>query len=74
MRPDLTVQNAILEESILLSHHHEYLQLLQSVTVFENTVLKRMLGLKRDKVTGCQRKVHNEFHNLHYLPSIIKDM
>jgi hypothetical protein len=28
--------------------------------VFENTVLRRIFGPKRDKVTGKWRKVHNE--------------
>jgi hypothetical protein len=34
--------------------------------VFENRVLKRILGPKRDKVTGGCRKLHNEeLHNLY---------
>jgi hypothetical protein len=34
--------------------------------VFENRVLKRIFGPKRDDVTGDWRKLHNEeFHNLH---------
>jgi len=28
--------------------------------VFENTVLKRIFGPKRDEVTGERRKLHNE--------------
>jgi hypothetical protein len=40
--------------------------------VFKNRVLKRIFGMKRDKVTGGRRKLHNEeLHNLHFLPSII---
>jgi hypothetical protein len=40
--------------------------------VFENRVLKRIFGPKRDKVTGDWRKLHNEeLHNLHSLPNII---
>jgi hypothetical protein len=39
--------------------------------VFENT-MRRILGPKRDEVTGW-RKLHNEeLHNLHFLPSIIR--
>jgi hypothetical protein len=41
--------------------------------VFENRVLKRIFGPKRDEVTGEWREVHNE--ELHYLyssPSIIR--
>jgi hypothetical protein len=41
--------------------------------VFENRVLKRIFGLKRDEVTGGWRKLHNEeLHNLYSSPSIIK--
>jgi hypothetical protein len=36
--------------------------------VFENRVLRRIFGLKRDEVTGERRKLHNEeFHDLHSL-------
>ena len=30
------------------------------LSVFENRVLRRILGLKRDEVTGEWRKLHNE--------------
>jgi hypothetical protein len=30
--------------------------------VFENRVLRRKFGLKRDEVTGGWRKLHNEEH------------
>jgi hypothetical protein len=41
--------------------------------VFENRVLRRMFGPKRDKVTGSWRKLHNEeLHNLYSSPSIIR--
>jgi hypothetical protein len=43
--------------------------------VFENRVLRRIFGPKRDEVTGGWRKLHNE--ELHYLyssPSIIRMM
>jgi hypothetical protein len=39
--------------------------------VFENRVLRRIFGLKRDEVIGW-RKLHNELHNLYCLPSIIR--
>jgi cysteine synthase len=40
--------------------------------VYENRVLRRILGSKRDKVTGDWRNLHNvEFHNLYSSPSII---
>jgi hypothetical protein len=41
--------------------------------VFENKVLKRIFGLKRDDVIGRWRKLHNEvLHNLYCSPSIIR--
>jgi hypothetical protein len=41
--------------------------------VFENRVLRRILGPKRDGVTGGWRKVYNvELHNLYSSPSIIR--
>jgi hypothetical protein len=41
--------------------------------VFQNRVLRRILGRKRDEVTGGWRKLHNEvLHNLYPSPSIIK--
>jgi hypothetical protein len=41
--------------------------------VFENRVLRRIFGPKRDGVTGGWRKLHNEeLHNLYSSPSAIK--
>jgi hypothetical protein len=41
--------------------------------VFENIMLKRIFGPKRDEVTGEWRKLHNEeLHDLYSLPSIIR--
>jgi hypothetical protein len=43
--------------------------------VFENRVLRRIFGPKRDKVTGEWRKLHNEeFHNLYSSPDIIRQI
>jgi hypothetical protein len=40
--------------------------------VFENRVLRRIFGLKRDEVTGEWRKLHNEeLNDLYSSPSII---
>jgi hypothetical protein len=40
--------------------------------VFENKVLRRIFGPKRDELTGGWRKLHNEeLHNLHSSPSIM---
>jgi hypothetical protein len=41
--------------------------------VFEDRVLKRIFGPKRDEVTGEWRKLHNEeLHDLYPLSSIIR--
>jgi hypothetical protein len=41
--------------------------------VFENRVLRRILGSKRDEVMGDWRKMHNEeLHNLYSSPYIIR--
>jgi hypothetical protein len=41
--------------------------------VFENRVLRRIFGPKRDEVRGEWRKLHNkELHDLYSLPSIIR--
>jgi hypothetical protein len=41
--------------------------------VFENRVLRRIFGPKRNEVTGEWRKLHNEeLHNLRSLQSIIR--
>jgi hypothetical protein len=41
--------------------------------VFENRVLRRVFGPKRDEVTGEWRKLHNEeLCDLYSLPSIIR--
>jgi hypothetical protein len=41
--------------------------------VYENKVLRRMYGTKRDDVTGEWRKLHNEeLHDLYSSPSMIR--
>jgi hypothetical protein len=41
--------------------------------LFENRVLRRIFGPKRDGVTGGWKKLHNEeLHNLYSSPSIIR--
>jgi hypothetical protein len=43
------------------------------VRVFENRVLRRIFGPKRDEVTGDWRKLHNkELHNLYSSSNIIR--
>jgi hypothetical protein len=42
------------------------------LTVFENRILRRIFGPKRDEVTGEWRKFHNEeLHILYSSPNII---
>jgi len=41
--------------------------------VFENKVLRRIFGPRRDEVTGERRKLHNEeLNDLHCSPSIVQ--
>jgi hypothetical protein len=41
--------------------------------VFENRVLRRVFGLKRDEVTVAWRKLHNEeLNDLYSLPNIVR--
>jgi hypothetical protein len=41
--------------------------------VFENRELRRIVGQKRDEVTGVRRKLNkDELHNLYSSPSIIR--
>ena len=41
--------------------------------VFENRVLRRVFGLKRDEVTGEWRKLHNEeLNDLYSLPNTVR--
>jgi hypothetical protein len=43
--------------------------------VFENRVLRRIFGPKRDEVTGEWKKMHNEeLHNLYSSPDIIRQV
>jgi hypothetical protein len=43
------------------------------LTVFENRVLRRIFGLKEDKVTGEWRKLHNvELNDLYCSPNLVQ--
>jgi hypothetical protein len=54
--------------SLILREEHR-------LRVFENRVLRRIFGPKRDEVTGGWRKLHTEeLHNLYSSPSIIRMM
>ena len=44
----------------------------RQLRVFENRVLRRIFGPKRDEVTGEWRKLHNEdLNDLYWSPNII---
>jgi hypothetical protein len=52
--------------SLILREEHR-------LRVFENRVLRRIFGPKRDEVRGDWRKLHNEeLHNLYISPNIIR--
>jgi hypothetical protein len=52
--------------SVILREEHR-------LRVFENKMLRRIFGPKREEVTRSWRKLHNEeLHNLHSSPSIIR--
>jgi thiosulfate reductase cytochrome b subunit len=56
---------------LLVSHMIFYLLLI----LFENRVLRRIFGPKRDEVTEEWRKLHNEeLHNLYSSPDIIRQV
>jgi hypothetical protein len=40
--------------------------------MFENKVLRRIFGPKRDEVTGGRKNLHNKLRDLYSLPSIIR--
>jgi hypothetical protein len=41
--------------------------------MFENRVLRKINGTKRDEIIGGLRKLHNEeLHNLYFSPGIIR--
>jgi hypothetical protein len=47
----------------------------QKLRVFENRVLRRIFGPKRDEVTGEWSKLHNEeLHNMYSSPDIIRQV
>jgi hypothetical protein len=49
--------------------------LVLTLRVFDNRVLRRISGPKRDEVTGEYRKLHSEkLHNLYSSPDIIRQI
>jgi hypothetical protein len=65
-RSDMFVLLRVLELELSLREEHR-------LRVFENRVLRRIFGPKRDEETGGWRKLHNEeLHNLYSSPSITR--
>jgi hypothetical protein len=57
----------------MCSFHSLTLREEHKLRVFENRVLRRIFGPKRDEVTGGWRKLHNEeLHCLYSSPSIVR--
>ena len=55
-------------EKILTSHLHR-------LRAFENKVLRKIFGAKKDEITGEWRKLHNvELHALYSSPNIIRNL
>ncbi|KAJ4449920.1 hypothetical protein ANN_01327 [Periplaneta americana] len=47
----------------------------ERLRVFENKVLRKLFGAKRDEVTGEWRKLHNtELHALYFSPDVIRNI
>jgi hypothetical protein len=68
MRKVCTIHNGCKTWSLILREEHR-------LRVFENRILRRIFGPKRDIVTGGWRKLHNEeLHSLYSSPSIISRM
>jgi len=61
---------------LYLDSTHAHLRIVREehrLRVFENRVLRRIFGPKRDEVTGEWRKLHNEeFNDLYCSPYIVR--
>jgi len=44
----------------------------RKLRVFENRVLRRLFGPRRDEVTGEWRRLHNELNDLYSSPNIVR--
>jgi hypothetical protein len=49
--------------------------LLDRLRMFQNRMLRRIFGTKREEVAGDWRRLHNEeFHNVSASPNIIREI
>jgi hypothetical protein len=71
------VYKTIILPLVLYGYEARSLTLMEEnrLRVFEDRVLRRIFGPKRDEVTGEWRKLHSkEFHNLYSSPDIIRQV
>jgi hypothetical protein len=74
---NFTIENGLKKEML---YHHCFSTLLWNMPsgglrVFENRVLKRIFGPKRDEVTEDWEKLHSEeLHNFYSSPDIIRQV
>jgi hypothetical protein len=71
--PGVTYRNIVLLKLLINSTWYLTLREEHRLSVFQNRVLRRIFGPRRDEVTGDWRKLHNEkLHNLYSSPNIIR--
>jgi hypothetical protein len=72
----VTIYKTIILPVVLYGYETRPLTLREEhrLRVFENRVLRRIFGPKRDEVTGEWRKLHNELHSLYLSPNIIRQI
>ena len=72
---NVKIHRTIILPVVLFGRKNWSLTLLEErrLRAFENRVLRRIFGLKRDEVTGEWRKLHNEeLNNLYSSPNIVR--
>jgi hypothetical protein len=70
----IKVYKIIISAVVFFGSEHMSLTLREEhgVGVFENRMLRRIFGPKRNEVTRGWRKLHNEeFHNMHFSSNVI---
>jgi hypothetical protein len=61
------------KQAMCVKHNIEGLREERRLRVFENRVLRRIFGPKRNEVTGEWKKLHNEeLNNLYFSPNIVR--